>query len=253
MTAQMQRPLDATYNNTRYVLQKSSFPLPISWQTIVVADGKQISNVTNAGSMQCTPDVPMCGTLFLFTQARGGSVQQQSSAIGIVVSPLQSFIWNSNYQVTFTFKQPFDGFYEAGVGSMGIAPNTVANFVVTSSYVDAAFTHFQLSGKYTFFTLTFVVWVLYLVCLHQSGKGVRHPTTGARLPMTDEQNWAAVLGGLCVWCVCAGGGQPGAPLSPATSLTAVDLPAVVARRYNDPAFAASVTAPTFAAVRALPD
>ena len=55
------------------------------------------------------------------------------------------------------------------------------------------------AGKYAFFTLTFVVWVLYLVCLHQTGKGVRHPTTGARLPMTDEQNWAALLGGLCVW------------------------------------------------------
>jgi hypothetical protein len=72
------------------------------------------------------------------------------------------------------------------------------------------------SGKYTFFTLTFVAWVLYLLVLHRFGKGIRNPRTGELLPPTAEQNWAAVLGAFCVW-------------------------------YNDPAFAASVTAPTFAA------
>ena len=50
-------------------------------------------------------------------------------------------------QVTFVFTQPFESFYDAGVGENGISPDTVANFVVTSSYIDSAFTHFQLAGE----------------------------------------------------------------------------------------------------------
>lgn len=104
----------------------AAFSIPITWQTIVVADGTMITNVSNTDTMFCPANTNICGTLFLFTQ---------------------SFIWNNNYRVTFIFSQPFEGFYEAGIGAASIAPGEIANIRVTSSYVNSDFTHFQLSGE----------------------------------------------------------------------------------------------------------
>jgi hypothetical protein len=196
--ASILRPMDYVLN------QPAAINQAISWEQVFWLEASAVNtygdtivlaqNLSHVASFHCAPKAMECNGALVFGQ---------------------SFLEHPTYQIRTTWISPWDAFIAAGIPVSHLTGYYPVGLVMAAGTLNPGYTHFQMAGKYTFFTLSLImnlVWIWFLC----KGKGSTDPASGKRLPFSSDQIWVSVLAFLLMW-------------------------------YNDPTFAVTVVKPSFIA------
>lgn len=192
------RPHDTALDAPALINQQITWSQPF-WVSATASDsGGAIttiaSNISHAASMTCYPKETTCSYALVFTQA---------------------FLYYQNYDVTVVFDSPYRAFVEAGIPAANIDTTTPVVVQTTAGFLAKEYTVFQMTGKYTFFCFSVLMFAGWLTFLWR-GRGASNPQTGDKLQFSTDQVWVTVLAFFLIF-------------------------------YNDPTFAANVIKPSWPA------